>query len=308
MASTSYPTVVRTVDPLVIRVDKLSLLVGDTNFYAKIKTGIHFTGFTVYSSGLGTPIYQKQVSDSGQIEINGKVYNVQTAQKAQNLEEVAKEWLDELEDSFSNIDEDTSIKAAIDRLCWQLHYDLTKTNADMPQDMADVTIDKTAETIYDYTDTLSGGITKIATNIKADSDAYTVSQALRQGSSSKSISEQIAEQQTAISQQLSDVNTSLGLVKNNTDSILTDTTAIKSSASTTATNTGTTATNTRSIATNTNTISGISANVGSIYSKVNNIESDVDNINTKITNTFVTISSGGNNVSAFRTYGSANGW
>lgn len=312
----SYPRVVRTVDPLVIRVDKLTLLVGSTNFYAKIKNGSAYRGFYIYSSGLGSPIYKKVVPNTGTTELSdGTTVNVSKLKTNEQLANAAEIWINELQDSFSNVDEDTSVKAAIDRLCWQLHYDITKTSANMPSDMADVDIDKTADTMSDYNTELSTGIVKIATNIKSDNDAYTISQALREGSSSKSIAEQISEQQLALTNSLSSISQTLSNIESNTDSIITDTNSISSITSSLGTSVNNIKTNTDSIITNTSTLassngylSNISLKSNSIDTSLNNIETYTNDIKTKVDNTYITISSGGNDVHAFRTYGSTNGW
>lgn len=308
------PYVVRAADPLVIRVDEMSLLVGSSNFYAKVKIGL--PGYMIYCSGLGTPILTKEIPLSGTVQMyDGGTGNVTTEQKLDQLNEAAKKWIDDLEDSFSDIDTDSSIKAAIDRLCWQLHYDITKTSANMPQDMANVDIDKTADTVNDYNSTMSTDLQTIAGNLRGEGE-YTISKALRDSSTSDvSISNQIKLQQAALSQTLNSMDSTLTSVKTNTDNISGDTGSIKSSSTTIVTNTGNTATNTSNTAANTNNIvnntnylSGISNNVSTISTKVSNIETDTDTIKTKVNSAFVTISTTGGNVDAFRTYGSTNGW
>ena len=57
--SNKYPRVVRMSDPLVLRLTTQSLLIGNTNFYAKVKMGYYFNGFQIYSSGSGTAIYEE---------------------------------------------------------------------------------------------------------------------------------------------------------------------------------------------------------------------------------------------------------
>ena len=59
----TYPHVARTSDPLIVRVSRFSLLVNDTNFYAKVKNGLGYKGYLIYSSGLGTPILEESATN-----------------------------------------------------------------------------------------------------------------------------------------------------------------------------------------------------------------------------------------------------
>ena len=96
--SDNYPYLVRMSDPLVIRLDKLSILVGNTNFYAKINKGYYFTGFQVYVSGLGTPVYQREISveSTNKTMPNGDEVRISGEDEAYIISE-AKKWLDALE-------------------------------------------------------------------------------------------------------------------------------------------------------------------------------------------------------------------
>lgn len=323
MASTSYPSVVRTVDPLVIRIEPLSLLVGDTNFYAKIKNGVAFTGFTIYASGLGTPIYEQAVSGTNTKTISGgTVVAVSNSEVVSNLTNAAKAWLDALEDSFSNIETENTIKSAIDRLCWQLHYDLTHTSTTtLPTGMDNITIDKDGvgngtvrdvvtqlnENLTSTDSTTPGAIIKVARNIKADSDAYTISQALRE-TGYNSIAREISNHTSTMSSKMDTLNNNISGLATTVTNIQLDTQSIK--ADTSAVNT-----NTSTVASNTNSISTISSNVSTMKSDVSTIKTYEDTSQTKVTdldnkfsNIYLTINSGGTTIPCIRTYGSTNGW
>lgn len=156
----TYPHVARTSDPLIVRVSRFSLLVNDTNFYAKVKNGLGYKGYLIYSSGLGTPIleesatneteflnndtFKKFISESGRN--TDKLYE-DTANMQVFLQDAAKSWLDTLELEIVKQPNDNAIKKAIDRLCWQLHYDITESHTDFAtvfkdNDFANVQIDR----------------------------------------------------------------------------------------------------------------------------------------------------------------------
>lgn len=131
----SYPVVVTTSDPMLIRFDEMSLLVNDTNFWAKIKTGIKWSGFMIYVSGISTPVYECKMSEDvvtqQEVQVPGgnTAYYRRTQKSSESyIRSVAKEWLDVLEATIATTNADNGIKKAIDRLNWQLHYDITKTN------------------------------------------------------------------------------------------------------------------------------------------------------------------------------------
>lgn len=164
-----YPHVARTSDPLIVRVSRFSLLVNDTNFYAKIKNGLGYKGYLIYSSGLGTPIleesatneteffsndaFKKAVSDNG-TDTGNKFY--ESAKRVLTvLQDAAQSWLDTIELEIAKQPNDNAIKKAIDRLCWQLHYDITESSTDFvdnfkDNDFGDVEIDwKVNDTSWD---------------------------------------------------------------------------------------------------------------------------------------------------------------
>ena len=122
------------------------------------------------------------------------------------LREEAKNYLNRLEARIAVAESDNEIKKAIDRLCWQLHYDITETSTTtLPEGFApDIIIDKPTNTIYkDFyvlnnricSDaeaestvdrmTLCNRINKVAVNLRADGEQeYTISRALREGDQS----------------------------------------------------------------------------------------------------------------------------
>jgi hypothetical protein len=163
----SYPDVVRTTEPLLIRFSKTSLLVGDVNFYAKIKKGLAFTGYDIYMSGLGTPVSETKLDEDTATTVNNVKVTKSSNWKLDDIENDASKTLDILEARIAIKETSNEIKRAIDRLCWQLHYDITGSDANKPTDnFSDVDIAKItypttgASTVYgDYRDL----ITKIGT-------------------------------------------------------------------------------------------------------------------------------------------------
>ena len=283
----TYPRVSRTTDPMVVRIDKTSLLVNDTMFTAKLKCGLGYKGYLIYSSGLGTPIYEKAAKTTGEWQksfstVGNRPYNIafdseNTSQLTNVLTAAAKEWLDDLEIAIADRENDNAIKKAIDRLCWQLHYDITESHTNFPEvfkdnDFSDVEIDtgngktvnKSIEdnytnisnsvsggatmvcggssldgvrssistfstnlnttfstfdanlngTLTSTTNTIKASINKVGENLKADSDQFTISKALREASD-KSVSNQIKLQADEIKNGLGpngSINTSLGAI------------------------------------------------------------------------------------------------
>lgn len=227
-----YPYVAKASDPLVVRVSECSLLVGNSHFYAKIKTGIEYKGYMIYVSGIPTPIMEKKFSDSNKIGTNGVKVQSWTASTISNE---AKLWLDKLEIALAENASSDTVTKSIDTLCWQLHYDMTKTTGSPPSyfdNTIATSIDKT-NTLKDYNEDVVDSITvmdenfndstdgtlialktsteKVATNIKADNDTYTISKALRDSTTSDdSVAHSVKDQTTTISNSFSDVEGRIG--------------------------------------------------------------------------------------------------
>ena len=206
-----YPAVVKISDPLLIRLSPDSLMISDTTFYAKVKYGLAFSGYVIYSSGLGTPIievdltkeYSKSSSSGDNVQRN----------KDDVLKELVKraaEFLDKLEARVATSESANVIKESIDRLCWQLHYDITKSKTNFVTAFEDQGFSKSVtsvdgwsssstvvgRTLYDYfgwtgTVTNNGSVLeygngligmteKVAWNLKHDNETYSISKALRE--------------------------------------------------------------------------------------------------------------------------------
>ena len=146
-----YPHVARVADPLLVRVDQLSLMVADVVYHARIKLGLGGKGFYIYASGLGTAIYENMfMHDKNDVKFNAEfgVSSDDTDEKIiEKIAEKAEDWLDVLEVAIASKQSDNPIKKAIDRMCWQLHYDITESHANFPvmfksDDFSDVKIDR----------------------------------------------------------------------------------------------------------------------------------------------------------------------
>ena len=175
VAGNNYPRVVRLASPLLIRLDEMLLQVDTSIYQAKIKYGNAFKGFNIYVSGTNMPIYEENISES---KLNNETlgynnaateYTTSESQRRQFIKEMyAKKWLDRLEEVIANSKESGDIKKAIDRLNWQLHYDITKSSTNLPQvldDFSNVDIDKVTPTFKDMADNISGKLDDIDTSI-----------------------------------------------------------------------------------------------------------------------------------------------
>lgn len=149
--NSKYPHVARVADPLLVRVDQLSLMVSDVVYHARIKLGLGGKGFYIYASGLGTAIYENVfMHDKNDVKFNAE-FGVSSSDTDENIlskiAEKAEDWLDALEVAIASKQSDNPIKKAIDRMCWQLHYDITESHANFPvmfksDDFSDVKIDR----------------------------------------------------------------------------------------------------------------------------------------------------------------------
>ncbi len=149
--NSKYPHVARVADPLLVRVDQLSLMVADVVYHARIKLGLGGKGFYIYASGLGTAVYENMfMHDKNDVKFNAE-FGVSSNDTDENIlskiAEKAEDWLDVLEVAIASKQSDNPIKKAIDRLCWQLHYDITESHANFPvmfksDDFSDVKIDR----------------------------------------------------------------------------------------------------------------------------------------------------------------------
>lgn len=149
--NSKYPHVARVADPLLVRVDQLSLMVADVVYHARIKLGLGGKGFYIYASGLGTAIYENMfMHDKNDVKFNAE-FGVSSDDTDESIlskiAEKAEDWLDALEVAIASKQSDNPIKKAIDRMCWQLHYDITESHANFPvmfksDDFSDVKIDR----------------------------------------------------------------------------------------------------------------------------------------------------------------------
>ena len=198
-----YPAVVQVSDPLLVRVSKTSLLLNDTTFYAKIKKGLAFNGYVIYSSGIGTPIIEVDIGSTPETTSNGTVTTkTENDVDIAEIEQAASDFLDKLEARIATSEFQNPIKASIDRLCWQIHYDITKSKTNFVTAFEDQGFSKSVEsvdgwssssttdgaTFYDYFGYVTSGSSnlgligatkQIATSLRADDSEYTISKALR---------------------------------------------------------------------------------------------------------------------------------
>ena len=114
----AYPQLLR-FDPLAVRISETSLMISNVVFSAECVVGLAFTGFRIYASSVGNPIYEEEVRITSNTARN-------TARNI--IASKAGLWLTDLQNSVIDVDDttvrQTSIKDSIDRAGWQQHYDL----------------------------------------------------------------------------------------------------------------------------------------------------------------------------------------
>lgn len=119
-----YPVVVSKMDPLIIRVSKTVLLVGSTSYTAKIKISQLFSGFYIYVSSLGTPIYTEKVN-IGEYSIEGDNNRSEGSDAWNYVEEKACDWINALEESMETSDTSKNIVDLLRECKYQEHFDLS---------------------------------------------------------------------------------------------------------------------------------------------------------------------------------------
>jgi hypothetical protein len=100
-------------------------MISNVVFSAECVVGLAFTGFRIYASSVGNPIYEEEVRITSNTARN-------TARNI--IASKAGLWLTDLQKSVVNVNDttvrQTSIKDSIDRAGWQQHYDLVGKSAD----------------------------------------------------------------------------------------------------------------------------------------------------------------------------------
>jgi hypothetical protein len=208
-----YPQVFRVSDPLVIRPCRLSLQINETIYYAKIKFGINYCGFYVYANPTGYPIYECKDEELTKEWANGSssiVPSMTEIQVREELEQQAQKWIDDLQEAVLEHRPDNELKKAIDRLTWQLHYDITESDADFTQmfsDFSDIDIDRPTNTIYQ---TITSSATTLGNAVGDGADVIIGSST--SGAGIWSISNSIESFNTALTGSSGALNTYIGKV------------------------------------------------------------------------------------------------
>lgn len=216
VASNSYPHVAKISDPLLVRLDALSLQVGDSVYHAKIKYGNSFKGYNIYVSGTNMPIVEVNIDESvlnkktaEEFHLSSTSIKTSEPQRKNVIKELyAKVWLDDLEEAIANAKGSSEIKQAIDRLNWQLHYDTTESNVILPSvldNFSDVDIDTAGGT---HIPTMASDLN---TKIQDVGDQITGSSS---GSGGKSLSD-LADGMSDINSSIGNMNTTIGTMDSN---------------------------------------------------------------------------------------------
>ena len=188
MPELEYPKLLSSSSPLLLRTDRYSLVVDAVTFFAKVKIGELFKGFSVFVTGIGNPIY----------EYNDTSISLDTSDITLLREELCKkaeDWITAVSDAIESGQSENPVKDAIDALKTQLHSDITSATEE---------------------------ITKVAYSIKGENDPYTISQALRESSSYGSVAKEIHDglgSGGVINTSLGAINQSLGTVNGSINSV-----------------------------------------------------------------------------------------
>lgn len=124
-----FPKLLKTDSPMLLRSDRFSITVDSTTFFAKVRYGELFKGYMIYSTGIQTPIYEyndKTIEQDDMDETHIK-----------EMEKKAENWLNDLSNEILTKQSTNPIKEAIDRMCWQMHYDITQSDTDFVEVFAD---------------------------------------------------------------------------------------------------------------------------------------------------------------------------
>ena len=216
VASDSYPHVAKISDPLLVRLDALSLQVGDSVYHAKIKYGNAFKGYNIYVSGTNMPIVEINIDETvlnkrtaEECHLSSTSIKTSESQRKNVIKDVyAKVWLDELEEAIANAKGSSEIKQAIDRLNWQMHYDRTESDTNLPdtlENFSDVDIDTSGGT---HIPTMASDLN---TKIQDVGDQMTGSSS---GSGGRSLSD-VVNKLYDINSSIGSVNTTIGAMDSN---------------------------------------------------------------------------------------------
>ncbi len=216
VASDSYPHVAKISDPLLVRLDALSLQVGDSVYHAKIKYGNAFKGYNIYVSGTNMPIVEINIDETvlnkrtaEECHLSSTSIKTSESQRKNVIKDVyAKVWLDELEEAIANAKGSSEIKQAIDRLNWQMHYDRTESDTNLPdtlENFSDVDIDTSGGT---HIPTMASDLN---TKIQDVGDQMTGSSS---GSGGRSLSD-VVNKLYDINSSIGSVNTTIGTMDSN---------------------------------------------------------------------------------------------
>ena len=138
-----YPVIISKMDPLIIRVEPLTLLVGSTTYSAKIKLGIKYDGFYIYCSDIGEPIYKEpnvnqRNKDNGKgLELTNPLYKL--------IFDEAVRWIDFFEYQYKETNE-KNIVDLLREIKFQNHFDLTGYLAGDIEQYPNLELDSTTPT------------------------------------------------------------------------------------------------------------------------------------------------------------------
>ena len=298
-----YPIVLSKQDPLIVRVNALSLVVGDSSFNAKVKMGSMYTGFYIYTSGLGEAVAKVEVSIDG-YNNNYVPNNAYNTDAYNYITEQATIWMDNLQKSFTENTGQKNLVELLESVIRETERDgevvhEVRIDSEVVADAINDTLTYTENSvtksateylknIYEKLDSISDGMTNISSSDTANF-ANIIAKSIEDGLTSlvtqmNAIKADVALLKTAIGSMddSTSANSICGTVKNlksNVGDISDSTTStLCGVANTIKLTTDNTDTTTTTINTNLGTMSD--TGTSTVCGVVKNVKSTVDTIHT----------------------------
>ena len=282
-----YPIIVSKLGPLIMRVNELLLVVGSTSFSAKIKISSTWTGFYVYTNGLGETIAKINVDITNYNNTDIIVTTGKTL-AYQHIKEEAVKWMNTLQDSFASATAQQNTVDLLKELKAQLHFDFSgavPTDPTIHIDETDSYIKSIADDISDIKIQLSDLTTSVqdlkdalnSENSEDNSISYRLSlieDALgtADGTFGKLISDAIQNGLQTLTGEMQTMNTNIGTVNSNV-------TSVSGQVSTVDTKVGTINTNVNTVKSD---VSTVKSDVSTVKTSVNTVSGNVDNVKSTV--------------------------
>lgn len=304
-----YPIIVSKLDPLIMRVNELILVVGSTTFTAKVKIGSMWTGFHINTSGLGEPIAKIPVDITNYNNTDIIVTTGKTL-AYQHIAEEAKNWMDDLQDSFAKATAQQNIVDLLKELKAQLHFDFSGAIPTDPNIHIDETtsyIKSIADSIEDIKTQLSDLTTSIgdlkssinSTNPDDNSISYRLSRietalgTATDDTFGKVIASAVTSGLQTLTGEMQTMNTNINTVNTNVNTVSGKVTTVDTKVTTVDTKVGQVNTTVGTINTNVNTVKSdvttVKSDVGTVKTNVNTVSNNVTTVSNNVDNVKSTV-------------------